>query len=255
MLRARWIGVVMAALTATSLAVAGPAAASAATVPVAGPHAGSMIAPRVRNGSVTFQNWAGYAVTSTQYTSVSASWKVPAVTCIPGLQESAFWVGFDGVETDSVEQTGTTSNCQAGAAKYFAWYEMYPDKQVNYTNVVDPGDVMDASVTFDGGDAYTLVTTDKTQDWTQTANVSISGDLRESAEVIVEAPCCTSAGNPQPLADFGKVGFTDAMVDGAAIGTLDPTQIIMVDNAGHHKVNVTALKGNTAFTATWLRRN
>lgn len=96
---------------------------------------------------------------------------------------------------------------------------------------------------------------DTTRHWKKTARVTLSGDLRESAEIIAEAPCCTTSGNPKPLANFGTVSFSNAMVDGVAIGTLSPTSITMVDNSGKVKACVSALTGNSAFSATWVRGN
>jgi hypothetical protein len=249
MLRRRCLALATAALTTAALAAASPATA------LAGSYGGPGTGRGADGSGVTFQNWAGYAATETQYTSVSANWTAPTVACTTGVQQSAFWVGFDGFETDSVEQTGTSANCKDGTAKYFAWYEMYPDKQVNYHNVVDPGDHMKASVTYDSGTDFTLVITDATRHWSKTATVSVSGDLRESAEAIAEAPCCTKAGDFEPLADFGTVSFSDVMVDGVPIGTLSPTAITMVDNGGKVRASVSALTGNDAFSSTWVRRD
>jgi hypothetical protein len=43
----------------------------------------------------TSTNWSGYAVTGNRFTSVSASWKEPTVSC-SGTVYSSFWVGLDG---------------------------------------------------------------------------------------------------------------------------------------------------------------
>src|ERR1700692_744620 len=49
-----------------------------------------------RETTVSSSNWAGDAATTTQYTSVAASWVQPAGQCSRGDQYSAFWVGLDG---------------------------------------------------------------------------------------------------------------------------------------------------------------
>jgi hypothetical protein len=51
------------------------------------------------------------------------------------------------------------------------------------------------------------------------------------------------------------VTFTNATVDGSAIGNSDPTQIIMVDGAGLDKDTISTLSGGNSFTGTWLRAN
>ncbi len=142
------------------------------------------------------------------FTSVSASWTQPTATCRRGDQYAAFWVGLDGYSSNSVEQTGTDSDCTGSTPDYYGWYEMYPAYPVYYTNTVKPGDAMSASVTFSGTDTYTLVLTDSTQGWTQTQTINESGFARSLAEVITEAQCCTASGGILSLADFGTIDYT-----------------------------------------------
>jgi hypothetical protein len=161
------------------------------------------------NAEVESSNWSGYAVTGSdgEFTSVSASWTEPTATCPSSTDEyAAFWVGLDGYNSDSVEQTGTDSDCDGTSPDYYGWYEMYPADPVYFTNTVEPGDSMSASVTFSGTETYTLVLTDNTQGWTQTITKNESGLDRSSAEVITEAP--SSETGVLPLADFGTVNYT-----------------------------------------------
>jgi hypothetical protein len=67
-----------------------------------------------------------------------------------GSQYSSFWVGLDGYSSSSVEQTGSDTDCSGGRAVYYAWYEMYPNPSVSYSNTVRPGDQFNASVTYAG---------------------------------------------------------------------------------------------------------
>jgi Peptidase A4 family len=249
------------ALAVTSLAAAAPAAASAATPrpahevtarPLAGPG-GTMIPGGARSHGVLSRNWSGYAVKGGTYTTVSASWVQPRVSCSSGTQLAGFWVGLDGYGNHTVEQTGDADVCHGSKARYYAWYELFPSAPHNYSNPLKPGDHISASVTYQGGGSYTLRISDATQKWTHTAHGSLHGAARASAEVIIEAPCCTSGGNPLPLAHFAKVTFTKATVDGSAIGTLHPTKITMADSAGRHLDAVSALTGNDSFSATWKR--
>jgi hypothetical protein len=251
------------ALAVTSLAAAAPAAASAATPrpahevtvrPLAAPG-GPMIPGAARSGGTTSPNWSGYAVSGSTYATVSASWVQPRVTCSSGRQLAGFWVGLDGFNNRTVEQTGDADVCHGAKATYYAWYEMYPGGAHNYSNPLKPGDHMSASVTYDGGGSYTLKISDATQAWSHTAHASLDSATRASAEVIIEAPCCTSAGGVLPLAHFAKVTFTKATVDGSAIGALHPTKIIMADSAGRHLDAVSALTGNNSFSATWKRKS
>ena len=202
-------------------------------------------------------NWSGYAATTGLYTSVSASWTQPTGICTRGDQYGAFWVGLDGYTSRTVEQTGSEVDCIGRTAEYYAWYEMYPSASVSYSNTVKAGDHFSASVTYEGNNEFSLFIADTTQGWSQTITASLAGAARSSAEVIVEAPCCTiNGGSTLPLTDFGAMSFTSSMADGSAIGDAGGvTEIVMVDSAGRDKDTISALSGGEGFSATWLRSN
>ena len=64
-------------------------------------------------------NWAGYADTSSPFSTVTGSWSEPAVTCGSRGTDAVFWVGIDGFTSGSVEQDGTFAECSGGNAFYF----------------------------------------------------------------------------------------------------------------------------------------
>ena len=202
-----------------------------------------------RDGSTTSTNWSGYVLTggTGAFSSVSASWTEPAASCGSGTQYAAFWVGLDGYNSDSVEQTGTDSDCSGGSPDYYGWYEMYPADPVYFTNPVAPGDRLSASVAV-SGTSYTLTLTDSTQGWTQTENESGSY-ADSSAEVITEAP--SSAQGPLPLADFGTIGYSASAANGASFSAQDPTSITMVADDGDQLDSTSALDGSGGFSNTW----
>jgi hypothetical protein len=198
-------------------------------------------------------NWSGYAASGGDgsFNSVSASWTQPTATCDDnGDEYAAFWVGLDGFNSDSVEQTGTDSDCDAGTPDYYGWYEMYPANPVYFNNTVEPGDAMYASVTFTGTDTYTLTLTDYTQNWTQTETENESGLANSSAEVITEAP--SSYFGPLPLADFGTVNFSGSTANGQSMDAQNPTQIIMVGNSGDQLDTTSSMDSSGDFSNTWL---
>jgi hypothetical protein len=172
------------------------------------------------DGTVDSDNWSGYAVTGSSFTSATASWVVPAAVCsgVSGDEYTALWVGLDGYSSSTVEQTGTISDCAGTTPGYYAWFEFYPSIMYEVTTVpVVPGNVMSASVSYSGG-VFTLkitnVTTGKSYSITSTAAVAaseapatVAAAARASAEWIVEAPCCASTGQYVPLADFGTATF------------------------------------------------
>jgi hypothetical protein len=200
--------------------------------------------------AMTSQNWAGYASAGNAgtFTSVSASWTEPAVTCTATNTFASFWAGLDGDGTNTVEQTGTEADCDGGTATYQGWFEMFPNAPVFYDNPVEPGDAMSASVVADGGGAFTLTLTDSTQGWTQTTNQTSDAAQLGSAEVITEAP---SDGNVLPLSNFGTVSFTGATMDDTAIGNENPSALTMVSANDVTEATPSALTGGNAFTVTW----
>ena len=108
-------------------------------------------------------------------------------------------------------------------------------------------------MTYEGNE-FSLYIADTTQGWSHTATASLAGAALSSAEVIVEAPCCTASGRILPLADFGTVNITSSTANGAALGSAGGmTQIIMIDKAGRDKDSVSSLSGGENFSATWLR--
>src|SRR5438270_3710030 len=106
----------------------------------------------VPSAPTTSTNWAGYAVNSSagSVSAVSGSWTVPTVTGTSNAWSSA-WVGIDGYNSSTVEQTGTEQDTSASGAHYSAWYEMYPNAPVTLNMAIHPGDVMSASVTYSNG--------------------------------------------------------------------------------------------------------
>jgi hypothetical protein len=219
--------------------------------------------------SSTSTNWGGYAATSARntVTSVVGSWVVPAIqgTCPSTAQYSSFWVGIDGYNSNSVEQTGTDSDCQSGHAVYYAWYEFYPQPSHLISSLtISPGDTISASVKFASGN-FTVKITDVTTGHSFSKKVLAKHQARSSAEWIAEAP--SSITGILPLANFGTVGFgfDNTSVSGTNAATISGTTtllgslsnlvaITMVSqtSATTVKASPSAVSSdNTSFTVTW----
>jgi hypothetical protein len=179
--------------------------------------------------TVTSSNWAGYADTgpSGDFTNVTSSWVQPAARCGSGDQYAAFWVGLDGYSSRTVEQIGSEADCVGQIAQYSAWYEIYPSPEVVFSNTVQAGDQLSASVSYLGSEKFVLTITDSSQHWKRSATRTLAGAARSSAEVIAEAPCCTYSGGILPLTDFGTASFSAAKVNNANLCTLAPAEITM----------------------------
>jgi Peptidase A4 family len=212
---------------------------------VSGPH-GALSRSGLK-GTLYSENWSGYAVDSGTYTSVLAYWTQPSADCPSGDTSAAwFWVGLDGFNSSTVEQTGTASDCTDGTASYGAWVETYPAGAEFYDATVEPGDQFGAYVTA-SGDSFTFYIEDFTQGWVGEYQPTVSGAALSSAEVIAEAP---SSGGILPLTDFGTVNFTDATTDATGFGSLSPLQMDIENTSGGLEDTTSGLNGND-FSVTW----
>jgi hypothetical protein len=236
------------ALLAAAFAAAPPTAHAATAFRLAPAAAHQLrVAPGARIVHSTSSNWAGYAATGSRFTSVSASWTQPAVSCGSATTYSSFWIGIDGDGSNSVEQTGTEADCSGGRAYYSSWYEMYPAYPVNYSNTVSPGDHFTSTVSVSGS-TFTLTLTDVTRGWTKTTTKSSSTAKKYSAEVIAEAP--SSSTGVLPLSNFGTASFTNSTANGQPIGNFSPDRINMASGSTT-KATTSALSGGGNFSVTW----
>jgi hypothetical protein len=180
---------------------------------------GTLAAPA---GAATVSgNWAGYvaqphASAGSRFSSVSGTWRQPAVTCTPGRQSySAVWVGLGGYgeSASSLSQIGTDANCSAGGrASYASWLELLPADPVELKLKVRPGDVISASVTT-RGTRVTLRMRNLTTGARFNSTRHYAHPDTSTAEWIVEAPStCSSATvcTTLALANFATVPFSGA---------------------------------------------
>lgn len=183
-------------------------------------------------GASSFQgsssNWAGYAITNLSnsttatFNKVSATWTVPAVTCDAADSSAgmgADWVGLDGFGNGTVEQGGTIAECLGGGSPtYYAWWEMYPYNAIQNQFAVNPGDVIQSTVTYNTSTSqFDIVVNDETSNQTLTQDIACQSSEpacdRSSAEVISEDPEGGSdLGGLFLLPDYGAQTFTNATV-------------------------------------------
>jgi hypothetical protein len=174
------------------------------------------------SAQVTSNGWYGYAVTGSTYTSTTADWVMPTLKCTATDNDYyvEMWTGLDGYSSDTAEQIGAGVECDGESAYYFGWYELYPDVAVDFSNTLEPGDQLDASVSYDGSSEFTLKLDDVTRGWEQTVTKNLAGAARSSAETVVSTPDDLSCTPDVTLADF-----SDDTVDGMALGSLNPVKV------------------------------
>ncbi|MGC8618817.1 MAG: G1 family glutamic endopeptidase [Thermoplasmata archaeon] len=237
---------------------------------------GAMFKENIAETSSQSLNWAGYVITSSSYSvgEVSASWIVPNVST-GGNSYAAFWVGIDGYNDNTVEQTGILAEPSGhgphSSTVYEVWYEFYPASPVYASYTASPGDIVYATVSYSTGEFTTSIAVYSSlasyQDNSPIGPVfthtqAVSGALDNSAEWIVEAPSSTSG--ILPLANFGTAYFgsdytgitgTDyATVGGVAgtMGSFNPISITMVSSNGSPEATPSAISSDgTSFSVTY----
>jgi hypothetical protein len=238
---------VFAALAAASMPLAAATGASAARSVAVTADRPLVVLHTAPSSLVVSSNWSGYAAAQGPFKSVSAGWVQPAVQCGTRTTYASFWVGLDGLGSNTTEQTGTVAQCSGGHATYAGWVQFYPSPPKYFSATVKPGDVMTASVGEAGG-VFTTNLHNATRTWTGVAHRTTSA-LRRSAEVIAEAPSDQSG--VLPLANFGTVKFTNARINGRVIARQNLTQIVMETSGGIVKAQPSPIDFGTKFTVTW----
>ena len=130
---------------------------------------------------------------------------MPALDCSNGQSTySSAWVGLDGYNDNTVEQTGTEHDCNGGVVSYYAWYEMYPKFGYKVPLQINVGDTITSEVKYVGGQ-FQLTITDITTGKSFSTNQKSAKARRQSAEWIMEAPW---SGGVLPLANFGTANYS-----------------------------------------------
>jgi hypothetical protein len=226
-----------AAAVVASLALSGGVASGAAA---SSTHA-AVKAPHVFYGTYELSNWGGYVTSGSvgEFTTVTASWKEPTVTCVDDNSLYAPWVGIDGFNNETVEQTGVQTYCGTGKPVDSAWYEMYPASPVYYSNKVKAGDSIVATVTSSGS-SFTLTIKDTTRDWTETTHSSTDAAENMTAEAVIESPSTDYPNIP-------AVDFTGVKFDGKALDTYSLTKLSTNSGTGTTTYKPSAITGTDNF--------
>ncbi|HEX6787759.1 MAG TPA: G1 family glutamic endopeptidase [Gaiellaceae bacterium] len=237
-----------------AFAVAAVVAVAVPALAAGSPARGTRLDPNHKITNTSSSNWSGYAAINNTFTSVSASWTQPSATCTSGeTSYSSFWVGLDGYNSSTVEQTGTDADCSSGSPRYYAWYEMYPKFPVNLSTTsypVAPNDTLTASVNAGNGGQFTL-TISSSRGWTFTTSQRLNKASLSSAEVIAEAP--SSRSGVLPLTNFGTVSFTSAAANGVPLDSKSfPFGLESITMASSTSVKAQpSSASNGAFSVTW----
>jgi hypothetical protein len=179
----------------------------------------------------TSSTWSGYVVSAvvSAISSVTGRWSVPAVTKTTTATDSSTWIGIGGfTESDpTLIQIGTEQDWRSGAARYSAWWEIFPSvPQMPISLTIHAKDVMTASIVEDAGGKWTLTIADLTSGKSAAPIVEPYSGAQLSAEWIQEAPR-VNGGAVSNLAHYGRTTFDLLTVNGANPG-LEPTDRILM---------------------------
>jgi hypothetical protein len=211
--------------------------------------------------SIDTTNWAGYAVTGSDFTGAGGSWIVPKYHCIitPNSKSVAF-VGIDGYSDTTIEAIGTESDCVGTKYQYFAWYTLGTTVTKITGFSVKSGDAILASVSYAGSE-FTVEILNLTQGTVFSTSAAVSGAQRSSAEWIVARYV-----NPvSPLMDFGivssgqdftNVAETDWATDSAGRGPIGAfgskmVKINMVQGGVTYATPTALTPDGSSFQVNW----
>ena len=209
-------------------------------LPALGPHIAGT------TNTLESSNWSGLIDFGAQYSHVAGQWIVPPIQPSSTLAATSSWIGIDGATNLSLIQTGTAEQTINDVNTYFAWYEILPSAAIPI-GLVNPGDVMSASVTQNSPGLWTISITDVTENQSYSDQFAYSGP-GATAEWIEEDPTI-NGGEPQ-LANFGTAHFSGMAISGTNLASNAVNPVDMVDSGGNviaYPANITA----SAFTVSY----
>jgi hypothetical protein len=187
-------------------------------------------------------NWSGYAVVGTAFTQVRGSWVVPSIDCAVNPNGAAsFWVGIDGWDNGTVEQTGTESQCNGVEPVAYAWYEFAPKAGVTIRSIrVSPGEDMEAEVRYKEG-RFVVTIADLTMGTYFRTNAAVPRAKRASAEWIAESNGFSGLPDFDAVRfgkDFTRAGDTNSATDATTSGPIRAFgKRVQVSILGHDDVD------------------
>jgi Peptidase A4 family len=253
------VAAVLAVTAAGPAAASGPPASHAAVAPAAASAqspagktalpgrtvaAGTARPEANLSAQVVSPVFTGYEASGGTYTSVTASWVQPTVQCTTDdtfLTVSISINGYNGGYPPNgiAEDLGTIASCETGTPTYSAYYsleQVYSGR--TYSDTVEPGDSLLASITYQGSSEYIFNLEDLTQGWTEDHFYQNVGAPAGNAEIGArEWP----NNNVAPV-DFGAVGFS-ATINGTGLTSIGGQSVVEDASNGAQLTSVSTYTG------------
>jgi len=247
-----------AAAVGLAVSIAAPALATARPTPsaAAGPG-GALGLTHHAIGPITAaasrsRTFAGYqaAVTAGSATTLAATFTVPALSCTTAERGITPDAGVAANKFKTASIAGVLIGCARGKAIYFPFL-VANGAESDYTTVhLSAGDVINlsASVTTSG---ITVQVTDTTKNVSVTNTITGAGASADAAW-IGDDSAVSNTGALLGVPNFGKLTFTNCLIDGKALGSLRPQAYQRVNSIGTLQISTGNFwPGGTAFTTRY----
>jgi hypothetical protein len=200
-------------------------------------------------------NWAGAVLRGSDFHTVTGTFVVPEVI-LPAdahthkRHAASVWVGLDGSPGGCkgvIMQTGLHMRIHNGKLRYGAWYQWYPNNNVEFSHMkVVPGDsvTLTLSASSVSGEIAIIENNTKKTSVNHTWVDQTPHLCRTGAEWIVEDYSVTRFGKKGrvPFANFGSVTFTNASAvggNGTKFGPADARLLAIFTGSHSDKVLLT----------------
>jgi hypothetical protein len=179
------------------------------------------------SSQATSNNWSGYVMTGSGYTSVTGTFTVPKVVRYVAGSTVSEWVGIDGWDNASLIQAGVNEIPMGpGVSLVEPWWQVLPYSQRLATGVMTrAGDTVSVTIGEKVPGTWAITLADDTNGDVFTKDYRYSGPLT-SAEWVVEANSQLN-GDVTTLAKYGPaIDFTGLGISGQPGGSL--SRVVMV---------------------------
>ena len=215
---------------------------------------GGLTIPRARAASVNnTRTFAGYgtAVTVGSATTVTATFTVPALSCIPpdlGILPAV----CEGVNRNLLlTAAGVAVKCESDKAVYFPALVINGVGTPFRTSPFAAGDVINLSASV-----TTTATTVQVTDVTKNVTKTLTGaGARPHAAFIGDLPWFSNKGALLGVPNFGKLKFTNCQIDGTALQSLNPQQFQRVNAKGKVQIATGPFSPAPAAFATYFKHS
>ena len=207
---------------------------------------------RITAATTNSRTFAGYQtnVTAGSATSSAASFTVPTLSCTATAVGTTPDAGVAANNSKTASIAGVFTGCEKGKAVYFPWL-VVNGIETNYTSTpLSAGDVINlsASVTTSG---FTAQVTDVTKNVSVTNTITGAGASANAAWIGYDAWFIN--GTLLGVPNFGKVKFTNCLIDGTALQSSNPQQFQRVNAKGIVQIATGAFSPAPAAFATYYR--